>query len=321
MVMDYKQFLKTEINSLRGMYIFNGPNEFMKEYAIGLTAKKYIKVAKAINFQKVSTELEDIEGCFFTPPMMDEKKIIVVEEEVIESQGKTIAGLLDMTPDSNCVIIKLTDIKKHSFLNNKYKKSDCIIQFDMLKGNELKAWISGCFNHYGKRVDSSTVNYLSTISDDLYYLSNEIQKIISFAFDYDSIRMPDIKDMLPVKPEDRIFDMVDSIGRGDKSRALKLYRDMVLLGYGFYYINGMIARQYRLLFQIRALMDEGASEDTIKSKTGLADFAVRKMIKQAEKYQLKDLKSQLEKCLKMDVDAKTGKLDERIALEKFIAEA
>lgn len=319
--MDYKQFLKTEINSLKSIYIFNGPNEFMKEYALGLTAKKYIKVAKTINFLKISTDLENLEGYFFTPPMMDEKKIIVVEEEVIQSKEKTITGLLDMIPDKNCVIIKLQDIKKYNTLKSKYKKSDCIVQFDMLKGEELKAWISGCFNHYGKRADISTVNYLSTISDDLYYLSNEIQKIVSFAFNYDSIKMTDIKDILPVKLEDRVFDMVDSIGNVDKSRALKLYGDMVLLGYSFYYINGMIVRQYRLLFQIKALMDEGASSDIIKSKTGLADFAVKKMLKQAEKYRLKDLKFQLEKCLRMDVEVKTGKLDEKIALERFIAEA
>ncbi len=319
--MDYKQFLKTGIDDLKSVYIFNGPNEFMKEYAIRMLTKKYIRIAKAINLQKLTLDSQNMEECFITPPMMDEKKIIVMEEEVIESRDKLISGLLDGVADTNCVVIKVSDIKKYKSLNSKFKKTDNIIQFGMLKGEELKAWISGCFVHYGKRADGATVNYLATISDDLYYLSNEIQKIVSFAFDNDSVRFSDIREILPVRLEDRVFDMVDSIGSGDRARALKLYEDMTLLGYGFFYINGMISRQYRLLIQIRALLDEGVSDDEIKNKTGLAGFALKKMYRQAGKYKLADLKLRLERCLKMDADVKMGLLDERIALEKFIAQA
>ncbi len=319
--MDYKQFLKTEINDLKTVYIFNGPNDFMKEYVIRMINKRYVKIAKTINYHTITADTEGIEDSFITPPMMDEKKIIVVEQEAVASKGKFITGLLDNIIDTNCVVIKLNDIKKYKSLNNKFKRSDNIVRFDMLKEDKLIHWISGCFRYYGKKADSATVNYLSTLSGDLYYLSNEIQKIISYAFDKDSIRYADVKDILPIKLEDRIFDMVDSIGSGDRSRALKLYRDMTLLGYGFYYINGMIVRQYRLLFQIRSLMDEGSSNSVIKEKTGLRDFAVKKMYKQAEKYELKDLKLQLERCLKMDLNVKTGVLDEEFALEKFIAQA
>ncbi|MDI6601455.1 MAG: DNA polymerase III subunit delta [Thermoanaerobacteraceae bacterium] len=319
--MDFKEFLKVEANQLNTVYIFNGSNGFIKEYAIDYLTKKYIKTTKAINLQKIVPGLENFEGYFFTPPMMGEKKFIVVEEEVLEAKEKVITGLLEKIPETNCVIIKVNDIKKHGILNNKFKKADNIVQFDMLKGNELKSWISGCFGSCGKKADSATVNYLSTISDDLYYLYNEIQKIISFAYDENNIKLANIREILPVKIEDRVFDMVDAIGSGDKSRALKLYRDMVLLGYNYFYIMGMIIRQYRLLFQIKALIDEGATSEVIKSKTGLADFAVKKLYEQARQYELKNLKFKLERCLKMDVDVKTGKVDEKIAVEKFIAEA
>ncbi|TZE81830.1 DNA polymerase III subunit delta [Calorimonas adulescens] len=319
--MNLKEFLKTEANQLKAAYVFNGPNEFLKEQTIDYLVKKYIGSTKAFNLQMITQGMDEIDRYFITPPMLGNKKLIVLEEEVLGEKEKYIAEILNSIPGSNSVIIKTLDIKKYKILNKVFKKAENIIQFEMLKGSELKSWIGNRFNSFGKRVDKATVDYLSGLSDDLFYLDNEIKKIVSFACDLEIIKFDDIRGILPIKLEDRVFEMVDAIGNGNKQRAMKLYRDMVLLGYNYFYIMGMTIRQYRLLFQIRALIDEAASMEEIKKRTGLADFAVKKMYTQAKRFELKDLKNKLFECLKTDMDVKTGEMREDIAMEVFISEA
>ena len=131
--MDYKQFLKTEINDLKTVYIFNGPNDFMKEYVIRMINKRYVRIAKTINYHTITADTEGIEDSFITPPMMDEKKIIVVEQEAVASKGKFITGLLDNIIDTNCVVINSLDIGMFQVLREESGQRYGKLSFDSVR--------------------------------------------------------------------------------------------------------------------------------------------------------------------------------------------
>ena len=81
----------------------------------------------------------------------------------------------------------------------------------------------------------------------------------------------------------------------------------------------MIVRQFRLLVQAKACMEEGLRPDEIAKTVGMHPFVAKKIIKQGQSFSMKQLKQIYNHLLEIDVGVKTGKTDMAIALNLLVA--
>ena len=84
---------------------------------------------------------------------------------------------------------------------------------------------------------------------------------------------------------------------------------------------GMIVRQFRLLIQVRELLDEnpGLSIDEMASEIGVHPFPIKKITPQAKLFNLPQLKRIFHQLSELDQAIKTGRLDDELALDLLIA--
>jgi DNA polymerase III delta subunit len=84
----------------------------------------------------------------------------------------------------------------------------------------------------------------------------------------------------------------------------------------------MLARQVRIIFQVKEMRDRGSSRANIKTKLGLtSDFVLEKAWGQADRYSPARLKEVYHKLLDADISIKTGKYDSgELVLNILLAE-
>lgn len=80
----------------------------------------------------------------------------------------------------------------------------------------------------------------------------------------------------------------------------------------------LITRQFRILAEVKELTGRGFPSSEIGKKVGVPEFAVRKYQSQARNYTKEKLLEALRDGAVTEEDVKTGKLNEKIAVEIFI---
>ena len=116
----------------------------------------------------------------------------------------------------------------------------------------------------------------------------------------------------------RIFEMVEAIALRRQQQALKLYSDLLALKEPPMRIRYLIARQFNLLLQVKALKKAGCDDRTIAEKTGLKSFLIRKYAAQASRFSGQELKEALTACVEADEAVKTGRMGDRMSVELLI---
>jgi DNA polymerase-3 subunit delta len=249
-----------------------------------------------------------------TMSMFDSSKTIVVE------------NVFDLNQDAQEEILEF--LKKKKFENNKditiifwaeeasgelfkylKSKAECK-EFKLLDKSQLKKWIKDFINQQKGSINNSALERLiEWVSNDLWRMNNELHKLLAYN---PIISLENIE--LLIKPEIdlNIFDLVDAIGYKNKAKALKLFNQHIEDGADGHYLLSMIVYQIRNLIRVK----------TTKAieLLGLHPFVARKTSQQAEKFTFEALKKIYYQLMTIDFESKLGKIDIKIAIEKFITD-
>jgi DNA polymerase-3 subunit delta len=126
--------------------------------------------------------------------------------------------------------------------------------------------------------------------------------------------------MVAPAQEESIFDLVDALGQRRTQRALELLHEQLHHNANEFYLLTMIARQYRMMLQVRDLGTRGMQTDAIQKQLGLHPYVTRKVSEQARNYSVEQLEAVLVKLLETDVSLKTSKLEPVLALDMLVVE-
>ncbi|MDE6815749.1 MAG: DNA polymerase III subunit delta, partial [Lachnospiraceae bacterium] len=103
-----------------------------------------------------------------------------------------------------------------------------------------------------------------------------------------------------------------------QQKALALYYELLALKEPPLRILFLIARQFNLLMQVKALQGKGFSNKTIGEKVGLSGFIAGKYVTQSQRFTAQELRLAVEACVETEEAVKTGKMDDRMSLELLI---
>ena len=82
----------------------------------------------------------------------------------------------------------------------------------------------------------------------------------------------------------------------------------------------MIARQFRLLLQAKAMQTRGARPAEVGQVLGVADWMATKLLNQAARHTFAGLQRGMEHILAADEAIKTGKMSDREAMDILLAQ-
>jgi DNA polymerase III subunit delta len=130
-----------------------------------------------------------------------------------------------------------------------------------------------------------------------------------------------VEQVVAASRETSIFELVDAVMEGRLTQANRLLAQFWRSGASGSYVLFMLTRQLRLLVRAKDMLAEGRPEGFIQAKLGLAEFALRKTLDQASRYQFPRLRDFYHRLLDTDLAIKSGRYDEELALSVLVAES
>ncbi len=196
-----------------------------------------------------------------------------------------------------------------------------IVLCEKPRKNELPDWIRNRARLRGIKLDAAAVQDLADfVGDDLRQLDQELVKLGDYAAGR-TVTRNDVRALVSATRAANVFELVDALGLGDGPTAGRLmYRALHIDGEPPLRLLAMIARQYRLLIQVKALQAQGARPPEIAQALNLGEWAVPRFIGQAHRHTFDRLERAMERILAADEAIKTGRLTDHEALDVLLAE-
>jgi DNA polymerase-3 subunit delta len=294
------------------------------------------------------TALDEIATLAATLPFMAEKRVVIVRDadffksrrkakDESKDREKTAAGdeakeekspagekalleYLENPSASTCLVFSAGSVDKKKKLYKTIEKNGQVVEFSPLKGRELNLWLERRFASAGKKMEPAAMAELITaVGSNLQQLDGEAEKLISYTGRRVQIKNDDVAVLVGKTTELSIFELVDAVGERRYEKAVKMMRDMVTYGEPPIRILFMVARQFRLLLQVKVLHGTGYTEKQIASRLQLHPYVTGKCIRQSRNFQQEELEKSLEDILEADVAIKTGRQEPLPGMEILLA--
>ena len=193
--------------------------------------------------------------------------------------------------------------------------------FPLLKDDSLRRWIGQRVSGAGGAIAPGAVDLLVTfVGRDLWTMASEVDKLLNFAGER-RIEAEDVREAVSGAREANVFAMIDAIMESRVGRAEELFQQLLREGAAPSQLLAMLARQVRLIFQVKELRGQRVPRNEIQSRLGLkSDFVVGKAWGQGDRYTTSRLREVYHRLLETDLSIKTGKYEGELALNILIAE-
>ncbi|WP_138493296.1 DNA polymerase III subunit delta [Paenibacillus pinistramenti] len=266
-----------------------------------------------------------------TLPFLVERKLVIVqaasmftaakEGGKIEHQvDRLLAYLADPAEYSVVVFIahgeKLDERKKTV---KAIKSSGQVIPFMPLGASELVQWV---IREAGKRKCSmgqqAAEALISSAGVQMSTLSAEVNKLCLFAGEGGEITADAVAKLVARTTEQNIFGMVEDIANLKLDRALNTFYELLKQKEEPIKIAALIARQFRIMLQIKELGGQSYSQQQIASQLGLHPYAVKIAGEQARKFSRDQLAQSLSRLAELDFKMKSGGIDKVLGIEMFL---
>lgn len=274
-----------------------------------------------------------IKNIISTPNLLAPKRLIIIKrliESFSDSQQKEMLEYLKkagkkLLEDKDAVVVfwENKNPKKNNALFKLLSQKTRSQDFKKLDGIKLRQWIVKFLEEINAKPKISKPALEKLIiycGEDTFLLSNEIEKLSDFAGEK-MISEADVELLVHANLNGNIFQMVDAIGANNKKEALKLLHIHLEKGDDPFYLLSMFFYQFRNMLKVVDFRERGVySEYEISRLAKLHPFVVKKSMSQTARFTLEKLKQIYQRLSQLDTEIKTGKIEIKLGLDKFIAE-
>ena len=245
-----------------------------------------------------------------------EKDVIVEylkknEKSLCEDSDLIVVFWENGQPKKNGKVYKLLE---------KIAKAQC---FDKLTGTGLNKWINARVGEIDMKAQIATQaveKLILFVGSNTGALDSELHKLVDYA-NGDTINGEMVDLLVKSDGDINIFDTIDALANNNKKEALRLIHEHLKKGEDAFYLFSMIVYQFRNLLKVADVKEQyHNSEYAISKALALHPFVVKKNLQQLRNFSLSRLKEIYQKLGQLDAQSKTGKIDIRLALDKFIVE-
>ena len=306
------------------IYLLYGKEHYLIDNAIKLFRESLNESMIDFNLETIDgkeTTLDQLLSSIETLPFMDERKIVIVKDfELLtkskkknfsDKDEKTFASHLENIPDTTILVFAVYgEIDKRKSIVNTISKNGIAYNCEKISDMELFKWTKKKFEKNNTMIDNAQI---------MYFINNEIRKISSFAGSDTKVTNEIIDRLSQKKIENDIFKLIDYIGDKNSQNAIKILNDMINEGESVLGIFAMINRQFKIVLQVKELLNKGLNNKAISDKLKLSLFIVNKSIKISRNFTESMIIDMLNYILESDYKIKKGLMRDTLAIEMLVS--
>ena len=304
------------------VYLLYGEESFLKQ-----SYKKKLKEAVAGDdtmnynyFEGKGLDVNELISLSDTMPFFSDKRLIIIEDSgFFKTSSEALADYLPMIPDTTCIVFVEDAVDKRNRLFKKVKELGHAAEMKRQDSAQLARWAGTILAQNGRKITGSTMNlFLERTGDDMENIRMELEKLISYTMGSDVVTTEDVEAVTTVQVTNKIFDMVNAIVTRKTRLAMDLYEDLLTLKEPPMRILFLIARQFNQLLLVKEMTAKGTDRGPIASKLKIPPFVAGKVSAQAGAFTREQILSYVKGCVEAEEAVKTGKMNDRMAVELLI---
>ena len=305
-------------------YLLFGEEDFLKK-SYKNRLKDGITGGDTMNynyFEGKNVDVKEVMNLADTMPFFADRRLILLEDTGFfkSAAGEERVSYLPQMPDSACMVFVESEVDKRNRLYKKVKELGYAAELSRQDASQLARWAGGILAKDGKRITGRTMDlFLASAGDDMENIRMELEKLVSYVGDREVVTDEDVRAICTVHVTSKIFEMVGAIVGGDTKKAMDLYEDLLTLKEPPMRILYLIARQFNQILQVKELMGKGLDKSSIASKLKMQPFVVGRTMPQARAFTREQILSYVELCVSSEEAVKSGRLQDRLAVELLIA--
>jgi DNA polymerase-3 subunit delta len=337
---------------MQNLFLFFGEDSYTAQKTLKFWKEEFEKKYGDYNIQIIDGEdlsIEEYRNLTRTLPFASDKKLIIVRDFFEASDKDTqqkISDELDSLPDHNVLVF--IERNKPDARTSLYKKMVKLGQtkiFPEFEPYDLIQWIKKeleqknkaggnlsaqtAQNHSGIKtppLGNTELNLLAaSVGSNLWQMSHELEKLILFSHGR-QITSQDIESLISPNLVSSIFKLTDAIAIKNTKNAFYILNTLLQNGEDIFQIFYMIARQFRILLQIKACLNQNMTNQKIITVLKEKPYTIQNGTSQARNFSWQQLQTAYRQLLDIDICLKTSKIrttvddnsEFRLALEKFI---
>ncbi|MBW7457005.1 DNA polymerase III subunit delta, partial [Paenibacillus sepulcri] len=243
------------------------------------------------------------------------------KEGKIEHKTERLLAYLQQPCESSVVVFqvmaeKLDERRKVVKL---LKEQNALIPFQELQESELQQWTIKRAEEQGRILKKEAAELLlARTGTNMQQLAHEVDKLCLHAGPGGTIDVSEVETLIASTVEEDVFALIDAMATLKVDRALKLYGELLLRKEEPIKIAALIARQLRIMLQIKELAQHQYSPQQMAGQLGLHPYAVKLAAEKARIFSVKSLGGHLDRLAELDYKMKTGKIEKTLGLELFL---
>jgi len=315
------------------IYLLHGDDEFairgfLEERLKAKMGEKSDATMDITTLEGKETSLESVRAETHTMPFLSKRRMVVLFNPTSLAKGKNQAKFTDLLasvpPTTALILIEDKVLDEKHWLNSWCK--DHMDQawtqlFALPRGGAMTHWILDQAQASGGTFENSAAQLLASyVDEDPRLAKSEIEKLLTYVDHSRPVSEEDVRNLVSDVRQGDVFQMVDAVGYGDGEKAFRMLRRLLEDGDALP-LFGMIVRQFRLLIQVRELLDQNPGQDhfQIAKQIGVHPYPIQKILPQAKLFNLPQLKAIYYSLSEVDQAIKTGQLNDELALDLLIA--
>lgn len=193
-------------------------------------------------------------------------------------------------------------------------------QYELLRPHQAREWLKNRTQKLNINLSVEAGNLLlGDFSQDLWRLSNELDKLTSFA-DKQTITENMVKTLVPQAINDNIFQTIDALAKRNIKLANRLIANQLFLGTSEQQLLAMVAYQFRNITLLKSLVDKGIRTADLAKVSRMHPYVAQKTIGFAHSFSKLKLVKIFLALNKIDKATKTGKIPPNVGLDILVAQ-
>ena len=312
-----------EKDELKHVYLFYGPEEYLKSYFSGRLIKRIgvgRESVKRLEGKITGAELDDALGSSFL--FADTTVVLVRNSGLFKGTGKgqtEAFGFLKDLDGESFVIFSETEADKTNSLFKLAESCGAVFDCCMRSLPEVTGSLTKRAGMNGVSITPGAIKLLyEGIGKDLFGLYNEVDRL-ALLVPGGLIDERLVLDESPLSIEAKIYDFTDAVVEKKYDKAMNCLEVMQRDKIPAQYILVSLSKHFQSLYDVYCLESMKMTPAEITEKLGLRDFVTKKYIRQCESYNRASLAAMLDMIADLDLNSKNGSLTTERAVELIIA--
>jgi DNA polymerase-3 subunit delta len=325
MKISHQEFLKKiEKKKLSEVYLFSGEEEFQKKEILDKLIQVLIPPThKSFDLDILhasrSSTVEIINKTS-TFPVGTEKRLVIVYDidKLSPSDKKLLLSHIKGIPESSCLVLVTShfDKRKKFFLD--LEKKATMVEFPKLYENQIPAWVSNRVKGYGKSIKKEAIGVLQNWAGrSLPDLANEIEKLIIYTGDRNTITTEDVEQVAGYTGTNDIFQLLNSVGQKNTKQALEMLNNLFSYGNPPGTIIHWLTEHLIRLLKVKEF-DSRGTDSSLSSYLKVHSYFLKDYKQQSKNYSQKQLQSGFLLLYQADMDLKRSFLPPELILELLV---